>query len=307
MRRGVGLVVASGLAVASCAHLDPAIKYAEDLCKTQPMVGYVKGAKLELDASHDKFESAKVSLSAERYEKLAQELHGYTAEWESLNQSTQRVCKDWALCQYHFGGSPGACDAARAHRDEREDAARNFLERMKKLDLGIEKPGITSIVPVTKDSKLSGKEFKLDITVRNPTKTVLQLDKLRLDFYGPRGGMLAAVTEVSGTYTILIDPDTGKAIVRAPGSQEIYEAYAWFPSGCNDRFIVKSPIWQTIKPNESDRFIVKVVFPDNECMKKATFTDVKVSLTFNGSETMDSEKISLLSGSQASGEKEEKS
>lgn len=301
------MVVVSGLAVASCAHLDPAIKYADDLCKNQPMVGYINGAKFELDASHDKLKSVKVSLSAERYEKLAQQLNGYTAEWESLNRDTLLACRSWAICLHHAKGAPGVCDEAQRHTDERQDKARDFFERIRTLDLGIEKPGITSVVPMTKDAKLSGKEFKLDITVRNPTKTVLQLGEVRLDFYGPRGGMLAAVTEVSGTYTVVIDPETGKAIVRAPGSQENYPAYAWFPSGCNDRFIVTSPIWQTIKPNESDRFIIKVVFPDNECMKKATFTDVKVGLTFNGSETMDSERISIAGEPSPGGQEEEKS
>lgn len=296
--RIIGLVMGALMVTAgSCEHVRKDARYAERLCKNHPMVGLIQGAKLELEAKREKTESAKVSLGVERYEKLAQELKNYSAEWESLNQSTQLACTDWALCQYRFGETQqGACNRERDRMEERQESARKFLERMKKLDVGVENPGITNVVPMTRGPKLSGKEFQVDITVRNPTKNVLQLDQVRLDFYGPRGGMLAAVTEVSGTYTIVIDSDTGKAIVRAPGDEERYEAYAWFPSGCTDRFIVRSPIWQTIQPNGTDRFIVKVVFPENECMQKASFEHVKVELTYNGNQEMAFDKVSLTGG-----------
>ncbi len=300
--RWQGGIVAIGTMIimaTSCAHVPDDVRNAERLCKNQPIVGFVEGAKFELEAKRQKVESAKVSLGVERYERLAQELQGYNVEWESLNSATHMACMDWALCQDRFGKTQkGACNQERDRMEQRQEAARAFLERMKKLDLGSEAPGIVSLVPMSLGSKWSGKEFKMDITVRNPTKNVLTLDQVRLDYYGSKGGILAAVTEVSGTYTILIDPATEKAIVRAPGSEEKYDAYAWFPSGCVDRFIVTSPIWQTIQANGTDRFIVKVVFPENKCMKQVMLDHVKVTLTYNGQKKMESEKIALTGGIQ---------
>jgi len=299
-KRWRGSVIAIGALItfaSSCVHVPDSVRCAERLCKNQPIVGFIQGAKLELEATRQKAESAKISLGAERYEKLAQELKGYTVEWEMLNSATHNACMDWALCQCRFGETQkGACNQERDHIEKREKDARAFIERIKKIDREIENPGIVSLVPMSLGSKWAGKEFKLDITVRNPTKNVLTLDQMRLDYSGPKGGILAAVTEVSGTYTILIDPTTGKAIVRVPGSEEKYEAYAWFPSGCVDRFIVKSPIWQTIQANGTDRFIVKVIFPENECMQKVTLDHVKVTLTYNGQEEMVSDKLALTGG-----------
>jgi len=59
---------------------------------------------------------------------------------------------------------------------------------------------------------------------------------------------------------------------------------------------VKSPIWQTIQANGTDRFIVKVIFPENECMQKVTLDHVKVTLTYNGQEEMVSDKLALTGG-----------
>jgi len=300
MRQGwsIGGAIVGAMMLVSCAHVREDLRYAERLCKNQPMVGIIKGAKLELEAKREELKSATVKLGVERYEKLSQELKGYTAEWESLNEATNKSCLDWALCQYRFSTTPNACNEARDRMEERQEAARKFLERLKKLDVGVEDPSITNVVPMTLGTKLSGKEFGLDITVRNPTRNVLQLDEMRLQFSGPRGGgWLASVTPVSGTYTIVIDPQTGKAVIRAPGSPERYDAYTWFPSGCKaDLFYVRSPIWQTIQPNDSDRFIVKITFPDDPCMQQTTFDHVKVYMSYNGKEALESSPASLTGG-----------
>ncbi|MBI2884770.1 MAG: hypothetical protein HYY15_01185 [Candidatus Omnitrophica bacterium] len=302
---GVGAMAVAGclaLTASSCETLPKAKQaeatYVERMCSTQPIVGEAKGVTFELDAHREKLKSIKTSVTAEKYRRLSQELEDYSAKWESLNQATQLACRAWALCEYRQDvAPPNACQEQRDAMEHRQESAREFLERIQavqqEIDASAKAPSITHAVPLTQTGKLSGREFAVDLTVRNPTPKIAQLDEVRLDFYGPRGGMLAAVTEVSGTYTVLVDPATKQTIVQPPGGQANYPAYAWFPSGCNDRFIVKSPIWQTIQPNAVDRFIIKVVFPDDECMKHATFTDVKVGITFNGSETMDSEKIAI--------------
>lgn len=269
----------------------------DKLCATHPLVGQTKGIKAELDAQRDKLKSAKAGITLEKYDKLSQELKNYTADWETLNGATQLSCKSWALCECREKEN---CKDDLQVMEFRQDAAREFLIKVKELEQNIDAsskaPSISHAVPMTLGSKLSGKEFSMDITVRNPTSKTVQLDQVKLDFSGPRASLLASVTEVSGTYAVMIDPDTGKALVHVPGSQEQYDAYAWFPSGCNDQFMVKFPLWQTIKPNEVDRFIIKVTFPDNACMQQATFTDVKVNILYNGFEWIDSGKLSLSGG-----------
>lgn len=160
-------------------------------------------------------------------------------------------------------------------------------------------PAITQAIPVNMASKLSGTEFKLDITVRNPTSEVIQLNKVRLDFYGPHGTAIAAVTEVSNTYTVVIASNGTTIVKPTPNSPDRYPAYAWFPGGCMDnkkpadRFIVMSPIWQTIKPNDVDRFIVKVIFPKDDCLEQATFEQAQVEITFNESEKMNYKRFKI--------------
>lgn len=279
------------------------LDYVEKLCSNQPMVGDIKGAKVQIEAQRNKLESLKLSVGIERYSRLDQELQNYSAEWESLNQSTQLSCRDWAICQHRYSVSPVTCNEARDKMEDRQEAARKFLERMKQFEPKIEAPtepvSITQAIPVSRMSKLSDNEFSLDITVRNPTPKVIQLNEVRLDFYGPHGAAIAAVTEVSNTYTVLIGSDGTTVVKPTPDSPDKYPAYAWFPAGCMDnekpadRFIVKSPIWQTIKPNDVDRFIVKVVFPKDDCLEKSTFEQAQVEITFNNSEKMNYKGIKI--------------
>jgi hypothetical protein len=125
------------LATISCATTkDKELDYAARMCSADPIVGNIKGAKAELEARRNKLEQIKVAAVGERYIKLSQELEHYTAEWEELHQSSQRACRDWALCQYRFGAVPQACDAARDELSQREEKARNFLLKVKSLDVG---------------------------------------------------------------------------------------------------------------------------------------------------------------------------
>jgi len=150
---------------------------------------------------------------------------------------------------------------------------------------------ITQAVLTARISSFSGSEFGLDITVRNATTEVVQLDQVRLDFYRQSKSEFVpmAFTEVSNIYTVLIDPSKKppEAIVNPQkGGSGRHPAYARFPNGCGNDFIVKSPIWQTILPNTVDRFILKVVFPKHVCLEKAKFDRAKLEIMVNGSETL---------------------
>lgn len=210
----------------------------------------------------------------------------YGPKFEELEAIFFNIC-------YDYGSERLSIDKYK----EREEEYNKIRKRI--LGEGTAIPAITQAIPVTMVSKLSGTEFSLDLTVRNPTADVIQLNEVRLDFYGKHGAAIAAVTQVSNTYTVLIETD-GKTIVKpTPNSPDKYPAYAWFPAGCMDdkkpadRFIVKSPLWQTIKPNDVDRFIVKVIFPKNDCLEKATFEQAQVEITFNESEKMSYKKINI--------------
>lgn len=209
------------------------------------------------------------------YEEKMEKAKTLSPKFEELSAAFFDIC-------YEYGEERMSKDRYLKLRQIYEEIRQRSLDRSAGIN-------ITQAVLAARISSFSGSEFGLDITVRNATTEVVQLDQVRLDFYGQRGSALLAVTEVSNTYTVLIDPTKNppEAIVNPQkGGSGTHPAYAWFPGGCSDRFIVKSPIWQTISPNTVDRFILKVVFPKHECLEKARFDRAKLEIIVNGSETL---------------------
>jgi hypothetical protein len=143
-------------------------------------------------------------------------------------------------------------------------------------------------------STLAGAELMLDITVRNPTVEVIQLNRILLEF--PKGGIGPhALTPISNTYTVLIDPVLKRPIVRPqPNSPDSYPAEAWFSRGCGGAFKVLSPLWQTIDSNKVDRFILKTVFPNDKCLARAHLDTVQVIIFYSGAESEEEMKSPLV-------------
>ena len=110
------------------------LAYVERLCSTKSIVGEISGVKIEIDAQREKLKSAKGRITAEKYRRLSQELKDYDSKWESLNQSIQLACRDWALCQYRQTPSVvSSCQAEREAMERREDSAKQFIERIEAL------------------------------------------------------------------------------------------------------------------------------------------------------------------------------
>ena len=110
------------------------LAYVERLCSTKSIVGEISGVKIEIDAQREKLKSAKGRITMEKYRRLSQELKDYDSKWESLNQSIQLACRDWALCQYRQTPSVvSSCQVEREAMERREDAARRFIERIETL------------------------------------------------------------------------------------------------------------------------------------------------------------------------------
>ena len=130
-------VMATGCAVLvlpSCAGTELSsskreeLAYVERLCFAEPLVGDTQGVILGFDAQHEKSQSAKGHIAAEKYRRLSQNLPDYSAQWESLNQATQLACRDWALCQYRRTVAVGnVCQEEREAMERRQQSAKDFL------------------------------------------------------------------------------------------------------------------------------------------------------------------------------------
>jgi hypothetical protein len=96
--------------------------------------------------------------------------------------------------------------------------------------------------------------FNLDIRVNNPSDTTIDINKIRIDFWGTRRGVLYSTREVSAKYSIKKSEDM--ITVGVEGEDEFYEADAWYPNPDGDTAIVKADLWQSVGSGQSDRFQV---------------------------------------------------
>jgi hypothetical protein len=136
------------------------LAYAERLCATKSIVGEISGVKLEIDAQREKLKSAKGRITAEKYRRLSQELKDYDSKWESLNQSIQLACREWALCQYRQTPSVVAsCRVEREAMERREDSARRFIERIEALKRDIN----ISSLPIDPNKIFVGERYPYEL------------------------------------------------------------------------------------------------------------------------------------------------
>jgi hypothetical protein len=100
--------------------------------------------------------------------------------------------------------------------------------------------------------------YTFDITLRNPSPEPVNATELRIIFDSGKGGGLANVQEVTGTYVVAIN-SSGATTLSPVGR---LSAYAWYPSG-SGRLHVKTPIAQTLAPRSVDRIRIIVEFPND--------------------------------------------
>lgn len=124
------------------------LEYAEKFCTGGAMVGYLSGAIKEIEVKRQKLESIKAKITEEEYRHLDQELRNYSVEWETLNQDTNLACKTYAICLYRKDDTD-LCKNAYNDMKERQDSARTFFERVKRIDLAFSK----SPIPLFQDTR----------------------------------------------------------------------------------------------------------------------------------------------------------
>jgi len=100
--------------------------------------------------------------------------------------------------------------------------------------------------------------YTFDITLRNPSPEPVNATELRIIFDPGKGGAIASVQEISGTYVVAVTRT--EATTSTPLGR--FQAYAWYPSG-SGRLHVKTPIAQTLAPKSVDRIRIIVEFPDD--------------------------------------------
>ncbi len=100
--------------------------------------------------------------------------------------------------------------------------------------------------------------YVFDITLRNPSDEPVNATELRIVFDPRKGGALANVQEISGTYVVQVGTDGATA--NTPVGR--FQAYAWYPSG-SGRLHVKTPLSQTLAPKSTDRIRIVVEFPND--------------------------------------------
>lgn len=100
--------------------------------------------------------------------------------------------------------------------------------------------------------------YTFDITLRNPSPEPVNATELRIIFDSGKGGGLANVQEITGTYVVAIN-SSGATTLSPVGR---LRAYAWYPSG-RGRLHVKTPIAQTLAPKSVDRIRIIVEFPND--------------------------------------------
>ena len=134
----------------------------------------------------------------------------------------------------------------------------------------------------------NNRSYKFDITLRNPSDQPVNVTDIRVIFDPGTGGGLLSVQEISGTYFVKINPD-GSAETTGGGGR--FSAYAWYPHGSGTLY-VKSPLAQTLKPHDTDRFVVIVEFP-RDYKYRGDMKTAKLQLMWNGDEYVYSKLVDL--------------
>lgn len=96
----VGLTACNWDSSVRSVRAKDAMKYAQGVCQSDPMVGSKSGLKMALEAKREELNSASGSISAERYQALSQELKDYTATAQILHDEGRIKCLRFFQCDY---------------------------------------------------------------------------------------------------------------------------------------------------------------------------------------------------------------
>ncbi len=136
----------------------------DNLCSSDSLVGYERGFQLAFGLKRDQLNSLELDTNGQEYRRLAQQLDGYSVQWEILNQDLTTACRTRAFCiitemNANSGSesrtdttrtdnttttvtiddpatvTPQACSNAESDYDRRVQAARDFVLRITELEM----------------------------------------------------------------------------------------------------------------------------------------------------------------------------
>jgi stringent starvation protein B len=99
----------------------------DKMCKPEALVGTTSGFGVAIKAKRDELSELEGSIDANTYTRLSQELQGYTARLELLNQEIKMACNQNAVCLARDSNSGICYDADNKYQQKIKEA--NSLER----------------------------------------------------------------------------------------------------------------------------------------------------------------------------------
>ena len=131
-------VVTGVFVLVGCSSFDRSMKqqsesrFVDEFCDTDNMVPQDTRVKVLIDLKREELASAKGELEAGLYQKLSQELAGYSVEWEILNKRDQQACKIRALCLYREK-TTGECENSEENYRAAQNRADQFMLELRKF------------------------------------------------------------------------------------------------------------------------------------------------------------------------------
>jgi len=108
---------------------------ADSRCDTAPMVGHESGFEVLLNAKKTELSELKLTLGANKYRKLSQELNGYSVEWEIINKQIMQACIREARCYNRYDERYSMCKKQTEMYEDAIEKAHEFILRFKQMDL----------------------------------------------------------------------------------------------------------------------------------------------------------------------------
>jgi hypothetical protein len=132
-----------------------------------------------------------------------------------------------------------------------------------------------------KRSDSSKHDFRFDLILRNSSDKPVTVTNIIVTFDPDESGFLSGAMEISNTYVVMLRED-GSGTVNSRAGDDT--AHAWYPNTDGKVLIVKMPLQQTLPPLSTDRFVLKIRFPDDYRFK-GPMEKAKLRLTWNGTQT----------------------
>ena len=161
----------------------------------------------------------------------------------------------------------------------------------------MDKPHITKALVAKLNGAESKNSLSIDVTVRNPSSELVQLDDAALKFIlsgiSKNAGRMSSYTIPSQNYNF--QWNDGGDIVVSPGNSQSPElsGKVRVEEDCS-RIQLKAPISQTVKPNAVDMFVITIQMPsENKCLSTMDYDNAELTIGYNGSDMTKPFRISL--------------